>query len=316
MVRARHLQYQLGTTSSNPANWPQETLSDLARIRRDHEFLRVLSTAMNKQGLGNPITDARLIGAVAPSLTTDSGLSTRDMINMVLQFRNVNANTAPQYTLPVMTSNSYSYYYKGGNYGNVAFPINVPDLATIQAFLGQPTYFDTMQGKIMPKLNDVTVSVLDGSGSGDAQATADALHAVGFQIGLVGSSTPVGNPAETVVAYNSLNPEVVSGAQAVWHELSGQTILAYEPTNTAPITVVTGTNFAVYPPTLPAPATTTTTHKTTSTAKASKATTTTAATTTTTAPVTVPGFQAPNNSTSSLQPWDPRSCTASGGEGP
>jgi LCP family protein required for cell wall assembly len=314
VVRARHLQYQLNTTSSNPANWPQENLSDLARIRRDHEFLRVLSTAMNKQGLGNPITDARLIGAVAPSLTTDSGLSTRDMINMVLQFRNVNANSAPQYTLPVMTSTSYNYYYKGGNYGNVAFPINIPDLSTIQAFLGQPTYFDTMQSKILPKLNSVTVSVLNGSGSGQAQATADALHALGFQIGLVGQSTPVGNPAETVVAYNSLNPEVVAGAQAVWHELSGQTILAYQPTNTAPVTVITGTSFVVNPVPTPSTTTTTTKHVTTTTTKGSKSTTT--STTTTTLPISVPGFETPNTSTSTLQPWDPRSCTASGGEGP
>src|SRR5580658_10710605 len=39
VVRARHLQYDApGTTSSYAENWPQEVLSDLARIRRDHEF--------------------------------------------------------------------------------------------------------------------------------------------------------------------------------------------------------------------------------------------------------------------------------------
>jgi LCP family protein required for cell wall assembly len=316
VVRARHLVYrQSGSQGTNPANWTPENLSDLARIRRDHEFLRVLATAVNKQGLGDPITDARLIAGVAPDLEVDQGLSTHDMLNMLLQFKGVKADSVPQYTLPVMTSNAFSYYYKGGNYGNVTFPINQPDLSTIQAFLNVPGYVDTMQYKVLPKFNTVTVSVLNGSGTtGQAQSTADALSALGFQIGLVGDTTPVGNPAETVVAYNSLNPSVVAAAQLVWHELSGQTILAYEPTNTAPVTLVTGTDFAVNAAPSATPTTSTTTTTTTIKAKTAAKTKTTPSTTTTT--IDVPGFQSPNTSTSALQPWDPRSCTASGGEGP
>jgi LCP family protein required for cell wall assembly len=312
VVRARHLQYQSSPSlGSNPANWPQENLSDIARIRRDHEFLRVLATAVNKQGLGNPLTDAHLIAAVAPDLTADQGLSTHDMLNMLLQFKGVNANTAPQYTLPVMTSTSYNYYYKGGNYGNVAFPINTPDLVTILSFLDLPGYYDTMQSKVLPNFDSVTVSVLNGSGtSGQAYTTATALHALGFQIGIVGDTTPVGNPAETVVSYNSLNPAVVAGAQAVWHELTGQTILAYDPTMTAPVTVVTGTSFGVNAPATPSTSTTTT-----ATAKATAAKSRNSATTTTTTVPPVAGFESPNSSTTQLQPWDPRSCTASGGEG-
>jgi len=310
VVRARHLQYQSSASlGSNPASWPQENLSDIARIRRDHEFLRVLSTAVNKQGLGNPITDAHLISAVAPNLEVDQGLSTQDLLNIALQFKGVNADSAPQYTLPVMTADSYNYIYQGGNYGNVTFPINQPDLSTIQAFLSVAPYFDTMQYKLLPSFNTVTVSVMNGSGTtNQAQDTANALHALGFQIGTIGDSTPVGNPAETVVAYNSLRPSVVADAQAVWHTMSGQTILAYVPTNTNPVTVVTGTTFAVNMPTPPV----TTTTKGVTTTTGAKAPTTT---TTTTVP-SIAGFQAPNASTSKLQPWDPRSCTPRGGEGP
>ena len=310
VVRARHLRYQASAANgSNPANWPQENLSDLARIRRDHEFLRVLSEAMSKQGLGNPITDARVVAAVAPSLTTDPGFSAQDMIGMILKFKGVNPGNAPQFTLPVMTSTSYSYFYKGGNYGNVAFPINLDDLNTIQSFLGIAPYWNTMENTVLPKFNTVTVSVLNGSGiSGQGQQTANALSALGFQIGLVGDTTPVGSPAETVVAYNSLSPDVVAGAQAVWHNLTGQTILAYEPTNTAPITVVTGTTFGVAQP---APLTTTSTTKPKVKVKGTTTTTTVAATTT-----SIPGFQSPNTATSALEPWDPRSCTPNGGEGP
>src|ERR1019366_4702430 len=54
VVRARHLQYKgPGVTSDDPAYWPHETLSDLARIRRDHEFLRVLASAVTARGLGD-----------------------------------------------------------------------------------------------------------------------------------------------------------------------------------------------------------------------------------------------------------------------
>ena len=69
VVRARHLQYRApGITTSDPYYWPQEGESDLARIRRDHEFLRVLASAVAAQGLGNPITDLEIVSSVAPCL--------------------------------------------------------------------------------------------------------------------------------------------------------------------------------------------------------------------------------------------------------
>ena len=76
VVRARHLQYKgPGVKTNNHADWPQDPESDLSRIRRDHEFLRVLATAVAKRGLGNPITDNDLLGAVAPQLQVDSSFS-------------------------------------------------------------------------------------------------------------------------------------------------------------------------------------------------------------------------------------------------
>jgi anionic cell wall polymer biosynthesis LytR-Cps2A-Psr (LCP) family protein len=69
VVRARHLRYKTASSSADPYYWTQETLSDLARIRRDHEFLRVLATAVAKKGLGNPLTDINLINSVKGNLT-------------------------------------------------------------------------------------------------------------------------------------------------------------------------------------------------------------------------------------------------------
>ena len=102
VVRARHLQYDSGDRPVSYAeDWPQENLSDLARIRRDHEFLRVLGAAVAKQGLGNPITDLNLINSVKSDLTFDQSWSVNDMANLVLDFHSVNIGSVPQLTLPV-----------------------------------------------------------------------------------------------------------------------------------------------------------------------------------------------------------------------
>ena len=95
VVRARHLQYKgPGVTTTDPNYWPQENQSDLARIRRDHEFLRVLAAAVKAKGLSNPITDQQLVAGVVGQLTVDSGFSASDMISLVLGFHNVNVERA------------------------------------------------------------------------------------------------------------------------------------------------------------------------------------------------------------------------------
>ena len=96
VVRARHVQYKgPGVTTDNPAYWPQEAQSDIARIRRDHEFLRVLATAVKAKGLSNPITDQQLVSGVVGQLTVDSGFSASDMISLVLGYHDVDVEQRP-----------------------------------------------------------------------------------------------------------------------------------------------------------------------------------------------------------------------------
>ena len=115
VVRARHLQYKgPGVTTTDPNYWPQENQSDLARIRRDHEFLRVLAAAVKAKGLSNPITDQQLVAGVVGQLTVDSGLSATDMISLVLGFHNVNVNAAPQLTVPVAVDQFGKLHLPGG----------------------------------------------------------------------------------------------------------------------------------------------------------------------------------------------------------
>jgi len=316
VVRARHLQYQSSPANgSNPSNWPQENLSDLARIRRDHEFLRVLADQVKNQGLGNPITDAKLVNAIAPQLTVDQGFSTSHMIAMIGQFQGTDAYRTPQYTLPVMTSSSFSYIYQGYNYGNVTFPINGEGLATIWAFLSVRPMTNTMTGQPLPTPSATSVSILDQSGISNAGETAStAMKAIGYNVTSVTQGTPPANPAETVVAYNSLDPSVIAQAQMVLRGMKGQTIMAYEPNLTSPVTLMLGSTYSIYPPDvfLPWMAAINGAKSTTTTVKAPSTTTTTTPSTTT----TIPGFSAPNSSTTKLAPWDPRSCNKSGGAGP
>jgi len=307
VVRARHLQYKgPGVTTNDHAYWPYEVNSDLGRINRDHEFLRVLASAVSKRGLGNPVTDLQLVNSVAGQLKFDNGFSTSNMVNLLLTFHSVNINKAPQLTLPVSVGPNSSYYYDGFPKGDVEFPAAVPDQQAIDTFLQISADTNTMTGAPLPAPSSVTVSVLNGSGTyNQAATTQSALEALGFQGVGVGNSTPPATQSETLVDYAS--PATLGAAEAVMHQLSGAVTLVEAPTaDGAQVTVVTGTQFAVKAPT------------STSTAPTSTSTAPTSTSTTQGSPGTAAasaGFQPPSPSNPSLTPWDPRACTASGGEG-
>jgi LCP family protein required for cell wall assembly len=312
VVRARHVQYKgPGVTTTDPAYWPQEAQSDIARIRRDHEFLRVLASAVKAKGLSNPLTDQQLVSGVVGQLTVDSGFSASDMISLVLGYHNVDVGSAPQLTMPVSVDQFGSYVYQGGSYGDIEFPAEPQDHDAVDQFLGlKANTEDTYSGGALPSPSTVTVSVLNGSGAyNQATTTSQGLQALGFHIGTIGDSPPVGQEAETVVYYASKTPAQLAAAQLVANSLSGAVIMAMDPSQVKPgsqVTVVTGTDFSVNPP----PVATTTTQP-------GAATPTTPTTSGNGGNTGNSGaFQAPTPTVESLQPWDPRSCTASGGEGP
>ncbi len=312
VVRARHLQYKpSGVTTADASYWPSENLSDLARIRRDHEFLRVLATAVSKNGLSDPVTDEQLISGVAPQLNVDRTFSTGDMLGIVLAFHSVNVNSAPQLTLPVEIDQFGSYLYKGAYYGDIEFPSITDDRRVIDQFLHIGATTDSMTGEPLPSPGAVTVSVLNGTGTtNQATDTGAALHALGFQVTGVGDSPSVGAEAETVVYYAHKTAADQAAAQAVAVSMTGSVITALGPTTDgAAVTVVTGTQFTVVPPSSAAPApTAATAPAATSPAATAPAASASQGTSGPFQPVTTP--------TSPLQPWDPRSCTPTGGEGP
>ncbi|HUA13146.1 MAG TPA: LCP family protein [Candidatus Sulfotelmatobacter sp.] len=307
VVRARHLQYKApGVTTNDPNYWPQENESDIARIARTHEFLRVLASTVAAQGIDNPITDQKLVDAIAPQVQVDSGLSTGEMISLLQEFHAVGINSVPQYTLPIVTTNFGNYVYQDNSYGDVVFPIEAEDQQIIDKFLGTNSSIDTLTGKPLPKPSSVSVNVVNGSGTPDqaGQATS-SLQSLGFNmVGTPGTATPVSQEAqETVVYYSGRSTE--ADALAVAKDLNGYVILAQDPsrvTRGSQITVLTGTDMSVNTPTSPSSS------STQGSATSPSSTSSSSSSSSSSGQQTV-GIGTVSSATQGLSPWDPRACT-------
>ena len=300
VVRARHLQYRPASVKTGDhAYWPYELQSDLGRINRDHEFLRVLASTVSKQGLGNPVTDLRLVNSVAGQLEFDNAFTTSDMVHLLLTFHSAKINGAPQLTIPVSVGPNVSYIYGGYPKGEIEFPSLVPDMHAIDQFLQIGPNTNTLTGRPLPAPSSVTVSVVNGSGvPNQAAATLNALVALGFRGAGTGNTPVLATQLETLVEYAS--PATIGAAEAVAHSMTGAvTIMQAPTTNGAQVTVVTGTQFAIdHPASTP---TKTTTHPTSPAATAAAAAAAAAV-------AAKAGFQPPSISNPTLAPWDPRAC--------
>jgi len=346
VVRARHLQYQPTVDRGvSRYGWPYDPQSDLSRIRRDHEFLRVLASSVAKRGLGNFVTDLRLIDSLAGNLEVDNGFSATSMAHLVLEFHGVDANAAPQYTLPVV-EDGQGYFYRGGGYGDVVFPVQPQDREVVSQFLGTAPTADAA-GRALPAAGSFTVAVENGSEVyNQGSRTAAALKQLGYDVTSV-TDTPAGaSTTEATILYSK--PDQLADALRVQSALSGLAVIGYDPgvishgvsgsgngtsdansidvgsalsaPDAADVVVVTGSNFSVNAALTPPPSTTAPgSSSTTSPATSHQGTSTTTTTTTTTVPGPLannPNLGAPSGATEALQQWDPRSCSATGGAGP
>jgi LCP family protein required for cell wall assembly len=266
---------------------------DLGRIVRVHLFLKALAEQVASRGLGNPFTDNSLIGAVAPNLTVDQGLSSVDMLHLALDFRSANFGASPELTLPTVTYGE-TYYYEGANYGDVIFPDAPGDQKVIDEFLG----IDPPGEDVAP--SSVSVSVVDGTGSPTATATvASSLSALGYRVVPTAVTDEIGPVAETTVLYRAGH---LVEAQKVLSSLSGMAVLGEGvPPGEADVAVVAGTDLSVQAPSKPP-----------SPGSTSPATSVTAPTTSATSPLpkalaSNPDFSY-NPPTGPIPFYDPRSC--------
>ena len=303
VVRSRHLQYYTpGHNLAAPYSWPHELESDLARIRRDHTFLRVLAATITSQGLTTDFAKLNnILGALISQVTIDAGLKSQ-LIPLVKHFRSANVNSIPEMTLPITVyPDQGQYYYSGQGYGQVDFPVEPVDHQVIAQWQGSP----------VPKvdLSSMAVQVRSISDSTrQATSTAASLSALGFNATSLGTAPSPSAVTETMIRYHP-SATGLAEAQTVLQTLSGAVMMQADPTVPDGLVALdTGTSLAV--PGFPgsAPATTSAPTPTTSSG-ATSSTSFSASGATTTTTLATPGHQPVSSSTDVPAPWDPVACT-------
>lgn len=317
LVRARHLQHQPTPSNHDPHTWIYEAQSDLARINRTHEFLRVLAAKVAARGLSDPLTDQSIATSVLPDLTVDSGFSEGSMVGLAKDFAHTSIDNVPQFTYPVIEDLAGSLLYQGYSYGDVVFALQPTGLQSVDKILDVAPGDNAFTGQALPAPSSFTISVENGSGVTNQAATvARELNAKGYRVRATGDETPTGPISETIVWYGGARPPThgdwtspgLAAAQSVLSQLQGPAVIGYDPAEVksgALVTVVTGTDLSV---STKAVATTTT-----STKKAHHSTSVT-----TTTIYDPPGvrtnnaFSAPSPVNPAQEPWDPTPCNAAG----
>ncbi len=327
LVRARHLQYDPPGDNAPRYDWPQEPLSDLARIGRTHTFLKILFNRAKSEGLTNPLAANAFLSAVADQLTVDPALKP-EMIKLVLHYRNLNVGAVHEATLPATYVNNY--YYNNYVMGDVLFPVQPVDNNVIRAW--DPEVFANLAKPSSVSVQSITGSYQAALAAGQALAS-DGLNVSGESVGTVPSPT-----TETWVLYHSTRD--ISRAMYVMKYLSGSVMMQLDPAVPAgTVQVQLGSVVSVRSGTLPgtststtlagAVPTTTTTLAPTSTSTSSSTTTTsttsttpatstttasgasvpsTSASTTTSTTVPTPGGSPVSSAKTQVEPWDPRAC--------
>ncbi len=296
LVRSRHLQYDPPGDSAPPADWPYDPESDLARIARDHTFLRVLASTAISGGFTSPIKANDFIGAVINDIVIDPGLRGQ-LISLATHYRKINPAAVPELTLPITTVNSYNY--AGSNIGDVDFPVQPLDNQVIAEWGG---------AALPAPAPPASVQVYNLAGSYNlATDTANALRADGLNATIEGDKPVPGSPTETLLYYP---PTALPQALDVLGHLSGAVMLQPDPSLPArTVEVDAGSLLSVSAPASPGAVTRAPSASAATTLPASTALPTAAATTPA-ATVPTPQGQKPSSPTDQLQPWDPIACPA------
>jgi LCP family protein required for cell wall assembly len=289
LVRSRHLQYDPpGVSPQDVAAWPYDPESNLARIVRDQELLRVLVTTAESKGFTNPLRINSLLSAVLGSLTVDPGFKSQ-LLTLALHYRHLDAALPKATTIPVTEVNGPSgagYTYEGFQIGDVEFPDEPADLQTI----------DRWDPGVLPSpVRPSAVKIYNIAGTPSLAAdTGAALRSDGFNVTTETNGTIPASVSETVVQYH---PGQLAEGFSVFEKLTGAVVMQADPRVPAgTVDVQAGTTFAVVGS--PTSSGSTTPSSTSSSTPASSPSTT----------VPTPGGQAPSSAANKLTPYDPRPC--------
>jgi len=278
VVRARHLQYFAN------GRWNDDPLSDLARIRRDHTFLRIFADTARAQ-VSDPLKLNSLAAALLAQVTVDSGLNASTLLGLFKHFRHLDLATAPQTTLPISVVTRYNY--GDGFYGDVDFPVEPLDHQVIAAWQGQQPDLPS------PQSTPLALSNVSGV-TRQAATIATGLAAAGYPISGTSTGSVVAAPTETLIRYPGGG---LSAAMGLQQHLSGAVMLVADPSVAAgTLAVDVGSSVAVV-----SPATQVTSPLTSTTTQASGSTTTTST-------LPTPNHLPPSSAQDQAQPFDPTVC--------
>jgi LCP family protein required for cell wall assembly len=248
-VRSRHYEYFAN------GSWHFEAESDLARIRRQQEFVKKMISKAQSTGITNPVRLNGIVSAIANNLTVDKGFSQSSMLSLAKRFHSLSAASLPATTLPTNPAVIE---------GNDVLLLKQPDARqAIDQFIGRsaasspaPTTSTLPAPPAGLTPSQVRVAVQNGTGrSGEAGQAATALRGQGFVVTSIGNATATGAPT-TVVRYG---PGASGKAALVAASIvGGAQVEAGSAVTGADVLVLTGTSYGgIRAPGSGAPTTTT-----------------------------------------------------------
>jgi len=200
--------------------------SDLSRINRQQRFIKAALKRAVARGVRNPFTMNQLIQVGQKSVTLDDQLTTQDLVDLGMQFRDFDPEQLDLYTPPT----------RGGNVG--AASVLFLDDAAAQPIFDIFRGVDTEQD-VVPTIR---VEVRNGSGkNGQGRAVLDDLADRGFVAVRSTDARDFQNPG-TVVLYA---PGQELAAANVARFLDGEPTFQVDPSlsSDVAVAVVTGDDF-------------------------------------------------------------------------
>jgi polyisoprenyl-teichoic acid--peptidoglycan teichoic acid transferase len=212
--------------------WQQDPTSDLGRIARQQQFIKLAMKRAIAKGARNPFVDSQLVGTAQDNITLDNQLTTGDLLNLAAEFRNFNPDSLQVYTPPTT--------------GAV---IGGADVLLLNNVAAQPIFnvFRDLSTAANPN-GGVEVSVTNGSGrAAQAQEVLTSLSKLGFLTNDSGDASSFRNTHTTVryapgqqaaavqlARYLPVNPVFVADSTLVGPEVVLATGLDFTGLSTTP----------------------------------------------------------------------------------
>ncbi len=169
--------------SEQDGEWKSDPTSDIGRIARQQQFIKLALKRAIAKGARNPFVVSSLIGTAERNVTLDDQLTTGDLVSLAEQFRNFDPNSLQVYTPP--TSGAI---------------IGGADVLLLDTVGAQPIFdrFRDLSDSNNPN-RAVEVTVTNGSGvSGQAEITLAQLAKLGFITDGSGDASSFRNSHTTV----------------------------------------------------------------------------------------------------------------------